>query len=298
MHRLFVLPLVVGLCRAQAPDVPIYTDPDHEGNSEEDGPLLAAAGKLKEQTKLLDMAEVRRQLTRKPCRLTLPTPKSERLDGAQVCRTARAAYVRVGYYHLCKTCDQWHVTLAGGYVIAAHGIVATCHHVVAPDDEEMKEGYLVCADDRGQVYPVREVLTCDATNDVAILRTDATSLPALPLRVEVHPGEPAYLFSDPMAARGYFSAGVVNRFAREVAEDGVSRRVVMNVSTDWAPGSSGAAVLDERGNAIGHVSTISTLDDDAESEPMGTFMVLRRAVRAADVLALIEKPAPAGDVKK
>ena len=33
----------------------------------------------------------------------------------------------------------------------------------------------------------------------------------------------------------------------------------VNVSTDWAPGSSGAAVLDEYGNAIGHVSRISPL---------------------------------------
>ena len=37
----------------------------------------------------------------------------------------------------------------------------------------------------------------------------------------------------------------------------------LNVSTDWAPGSSGAAVLDERGNVIGHVSTISPMSESA-----------------------------------
>lgn len=278
----------VGWCPGQAPDVPIYTDPDADGVSTEDRALIADAGKLRDAERLLDMAAVRRQLDRKTCKLTLPPPRATPMIGARVCRTARTAYVRVGYFHLCRTCDEWHITLAGGYAIAEGGIVATCHHVVLPDDEEMKEGYLVCADDAGRVFAVREVLASDALTDVAILRTEATELAPLPLRTDVQPGENAYLFSDPMGARGYFSTGIVNRFAREKAEDGVTPRVVMNVSTDWAPGSSGAAVLDDRGNAIGHVSTISTLDDDpAEEEPMGTFMVLRRAVRAHDVLALI-----------
>ncbi len=283
-----VLLATVGWCPGQAPEVPIYTDPDADGVSAEDRALLEAAGKLRDAEQLLDMASVRRQLDRKTCTLTLPTAKATPMTGARVCRTARLAYVRVGYFHLCPTCDEWHLTLAGGYAIAEGGIVATCHHVVLPDEKEMKTGYLVCADDAGRVFAVREVLASDATTDVAILRTGATELAPLPLRTDVHPGENAYLFSDPMGARGYFSTGVVNRFAREKAEDGVTPRVVMNVSTDWAPGSSGAAVLDERGNAIGHVSTISTLDDDpAEEEPMGTFMVLRRAVRARDVVALI-----------
>ncbi len=31
------------------------------------------------------------------------------------------------------------------------------------------------------------------------------------------------------------------------------------MSTDWAPGSSGSAVLDDRGNIVGHVATITVL---------------------------------------
>ena len=64
---------------------------------------------------------------------------------------------------------------------------------------------------------------------------------------------------------------------------------------DWAPGSSGAAILDACGNCIGHVSTISTLGDegepgDASHEPKRpeTHLVIHNAVRAADVLSLIK----------
>lgn len=42
----------------------------------------------------------------------------------------------------------------------------------------------------------------------------------------------------------------------------------LNVSTDWAPGSSGSAVLDRCGNVIGHVSTISPLGEGPRSAPV------------------------------
>lgn len=69
-----------------------------------------------------------------------------------------------------------------------------------------------------------------------------------------------------------------------------------NVSTEWAPGSSGAAVIDECGNAIGHVSEISahgekTGQSGGTKAAGGTLIVFRNAVRAADVQALVKDPA-------
>jgi hypothetical protein len=64
------------------------------------------------------------------------------------------------------------------------------------------------------------------------------------------------------------------------------------VSTDWAPGSSGSAVLDDCGNVIGHVSTISSVRDEAtpkaqdSSAEKPAAMVFHEAVSARDVLLL------------
>jgi hypothetical protein len=41
-----------------------------------------------------------------------------------------------------------------------------------------------------------------------------------------------------------------------------ARNLRIHVSADWAPGSSGAALIDVCGNAIGHVSAIDPLSDD------------------------------------
>lgn len=109
-----------------------------------------------------------------------------------------------------------------------------------------------------------------------------------------------------MGSRGYFAKGIVSRFVRELPPE--PERVTLEVTADWAPGSSGSAVLDEFGNAIGHVASIAAhLEEDdgpppAEGEahelalfPRATFMVLRSATRAHDVLQRIEVLPPAAE---
>jgi hypothetical protein len=97
-----------------------------------------------------------------------------------------------------------------------------------------------------------------------------------------------------MGERSYFSAGVVNRLAEFARRDNSGAPPLMlDVSADWAPGSSGAAVIDECGNAIGLVSTILALQDDEEGvhskreHSTATWMVLHEAVSAREVKALI-----------
>jgi hypothetical protein len=290
---------------AQAPGVPIYEEPPPDVDSAETVSLVAQATKLREAGQLLPLAAVQRQLDPRSCALVLPPPGGKPLDGVEVWRAARAAYLRIGWLHRCTECEQWHLDLSGGYAIAAGGVVATCQHVLVPVDGEMLEPHLVAADDHGTVFAVHEVLASDAATDVAILRTGAKDLVPLPLRVAAQPGEPAFVFSDPGPLRGHFSAGIVNGFVREPVGSGDATRVVVHVSTAWAPGSSGAAVLDAAGNAIGHVATIETVLDEPEPleapaadgkpaaapPPVGTFMVVRRATRAHDVLALVRPPA-------
>lgn len=88
---------------------------------------------------------------------------------------------------------------------------------------------------------------------------------------------------------------MVNRFYVRGKKGDESSR--MEVSTDWAPGSSGAAVVDQCGNAIGHVSEISSassLRARGTNQPAGSssspMIVFHSAARAADVISLV-KPA-------
>jgi S1-C subfamily serine protease len=267
--------LVISMARnpasAQAVGVPIEND----GILIEDAPLVAKATALKQAGKLLDIKQVNTALkSPKPAPLVLPAPSTNRLEPRALAELGRRALVRVGWFYLEKGTREWHVNLADGYAITTDGAVATCHHCVAPEEQEMKEGYLIVSDASGNVLPVTAVLAQDKEMDVAILRVQGGDFTPLPLNDQTAPGDTVYVFSDPMSAVGYFSSGMLSRFfwldgkrSTNAASIEGARNLRIHVSADWAPGSSGAALMDVCGNAIGHVSVIDPLVSDDPLPP-------------------------------
>ncbi len=288
------------LLSAQEPEVRIYENKDRKKQTDH---IIAQAKELIAAGGLVDLKSADKQLKRPSTPAAgLPAANTERKSPRDIYLMAKKAYLRVGWVYLCKKCDHWHLNLAGGYLISAEGLVATCEHVAKPDAGNMREAYLIAVTDADVVLPVNEILAANAAKDAAVLKLGKhdglAKLSPLPLQPHAAPGDPVYCFSDPMGHRGYFSAGMVNRFFsdREENEAGKPTEVVrLNVSTDWAPGSSGSAILDEFGNAIAHVTQISTLgkpNGDAPGRSGGahTMIVLHEGVRAADVNALFKKP--------
>ena len=263
--------------------------------------LIAQAKKLHEEGKLLAIEDVKQELDKPSCWLALPAPKTKPLSGSEIWSLARMAHVRVGYFFLCNKCKNWHLELAGGYAITADGAVATAFHVVRPKEKDMKEGYLVATTESGEVLPVTGILAANEFSDVCILRVRTrTPLQPLPLNSRILPGDTVYCYSDPADRPGFFSDGIVNRFYRHWHGANAKEKfpLRMNVSTDWAPGSSGAAVVDRFGNAVGHVTAITphgekvatSQETTAEATSGGkTIMVFHDAVCAVDVRALVKR---------
>lgn len=287
---------------AQAPNVPIYKAGRKETEAEAE--LNAAAKDLYSKNNAVRLGTVTNQLKRESCRLVLPPPSSQKLPPREICILARHAHLRVGWSYLCDKCEHWHINLAGGYALTSDGVVATCYHVVQPR-KEVREGCLVAVDEAGKVFPVTEVLAANKYSDVCILRVSGAAFTPLPLSTNVYPGDSAYCYSDPLDHRGFFSQSIVNRFYQFPGRRRVSAPASasyaptrIDVGTDWAPGSSGSAVLDIFGNAIGHVSTISAVSeekkDGGEDETAAsgaTMIIFHEAVSARDVLRLVVRVA-------
>ena len=237
--------------------------------------ILASAEELRqrEAEQLMTLQDVEQALVKPtPQVVVVPRKRDQKLEPEQVAALAQEALVRIGWYYLCHRCDNWHLRLSGGYAIGECGVIAGCYHSVDPSERnDMREGYLVVLDAEQKIQPVRAIIAADATMDTVLLRVEGGKFTALALNDSTRPGERAYLYSDPLNQTGYFSEGMINRFYWEQGGrnqnagrlSGVGQ-LRMNVSTDWAPGSSGAGVLDDRGNVIGHVATISPL---RESQP-------------------------------
>jgi hypothetical protein len=282
---------------AQAPSVPICNQDRPEAQSKSD--IIDEAKAFISSSEVLKVADARKQLKRTSCQLALPEVSATRLPAREICIAARRSHLRIGWSYLCPKCGKWHVNLAGGYLLTANGAAVTCFHVVEPG-QDLKEGCLVALDEAGKLLPVVQVLAAKQESDVCIVRVAGEGLTPLALNTNIYPGDTVYCYSDPVEHPEYFSSGIVNRFYRPTGSQpsgshgkAAAAPTRINVSTDWAPGSSGSAILDECGNAIGHVSTISAFTDENKSKTQpeqatkSTEIVFHEAVSARDVLRLI-----------
>lgn len=286
--------------------------------------VLATLGALKDARKLLSIDQVEQALANPtPQSVTLPAPSTEALRPTAIATRVRASNLRIGWYHLCNRCNNWHLNIAGGYLLTADGVGATCHHVVQPSRQSMREGYLFAMSDDGSIFPITQILATDRDMDATIFKLDeASGLVPLPINDLTRPGDAVFLRSDPGGVAGYFSEGIINRFywdgtkrSGDPMKLSDARSLRMDVSTDWSPGSSGAALVDECGNAVGHVSKIYTITaadqapqpqpgqqatdpttrrSSADSAPatrpaVGTQLILHEATPIRSVRLLIEQ---------
>ncbi len=258
----------------------------------------ARAGKLPTSAQFLEWRRVPL-----PRPVTLLTPATRELTGRAVARVAREGYLRAGWYYRCPKCGQWHLKLGGAYAVARETVV-TAWHVMNPPSPG-GSAFAVVVDGAGNFVPVTGVLAASERMDAVVMHVTGGSLVPLALNPAAEAGDAAFCFSDPLKQSGYFSAGIVNRLherddegVRGTPGDAAGSR--MNVSCDWGPGSSGAAVFDSAGNVMGHVATIRSLFDEAskpgssneashpEEKVQGVpLMTLHDAIPARSLLTLL-----------
>jgi len=199
----------------------------------------------------------------------------QKLAPPDLCDRLRQSTLAVGSYYKCPDCGEWHFNSSAGFVVGEGGVICTCCHVVQAEDEGVKESYLIAADDAGRVFPVQSVLAADTESDTCLVKIDAPGLKPLPLRSGVRAGERVYCLSHPGGYFFMFTQGMVarlNRKRNEVLDEhghtnGLLTRPILflNVTAEFAPGSSGAPIADEAGNVVGQVASIA----DAGEPPIG-----------------------------
>jgi len=236
-----------------------------------------------------------------PARVKLETPLNTPLRGREIAKRAAEAHVRVGWVYQCTKCSRWHTHMSGGFAIAPDVVVTARHVIKPPAGMRPVHSYPVIMRGEDEIIGIKSVLYADERADTVVLRVTAQDLKPLALTRDVQVGDDAYCFSDPLDVLGHFSAGMVNRMHAAQGADDQNNPLLqrMDVSADWASGSSGSAILDAYGNAIGQVARIRPLLGSTQnSEPatgkaaIPTLMTLNEAIPASVVLSLIEKNDP------
>jgi serine protease DegQ len=141
-------------------------------------------------------------------------------------------------------------SLGSGVIVSADGYVLTNHHVIEGADDIQ----VVLADGRRLKARIRGT---DPESDLAVLKTDGESLPAITLGSvdTVRVGDVVLAIGNPFGFGNTVTMGIVSALGR--SHLGVNRFEDF-IQTDAAinPGSSGGALVDTAGNLIGVNSTI------------------------------------------
>lgn len=185
-------------------------------------------------------------------RLAAKQPSGTPLEGAEIYRRGAKASVLIGSAYKCDKCTKWHNTLASGFAITSDGVIATNHHVAAVATGEAM-GVLTSD---GRFFPVLEVLAANKAHDVALLRIEATDMAFLPLRDDAPAGSPIRCYSHPANTFGFISEGVISRYFN-MHETDRKGAVFMQITADYARGSSGGPIIDPYGNAVGMAASTS-----------------------------------------
>ncbi len=262
MRGIIAFTFLVAALVASASDSSRYVvDDDAYGDK-----ITEASAKLLRHHKLISARVLQDQVHTRDFTLKLPAPARQKFALPDLYERLRQSTVAIGNYYKCPECGEWHFSSSTGFVVG-DGIVCTCCHVIQAEDKGVKESYIVAADSNGHVFPVQSVLAADTESDTCFVKVDAPDLKPLPLRTGIRPGEPVYCLSHPGGYFFMFSQGMVARVNSRrdplVDENGqtnglLSRPVIcLNITAEFAPGSSGAPVVDENGNVVGQVASIA-----------------------------------------
>ena len=238
--------------------------------------VTEASARLLKAGKLKSLASLREQVREEGFPVKLSPLLRVKLDAPELCDRLRQCTLAVGSYYRCTDCKEWHFNSSTGFVVGEGGVICTCCHVVQAEDEGVKESYLIAADAAGRVFPVQSVLAADTEADTCFVKIDASGLKPLPLRAGARTGEGIYCLSHPAGYYFMFTQGMVarvNRKRNEVLDEhghtnGLLTRPILflNVTAEFAPGSSGAPIVDEAGNVVAQVASIA----DAGEPPIGS----------------------------
>ena len=246
-------------------------------------------GKLKDEGLSIGAEELRNQLRERktfPRQLETKAAFERALSGRERHEVGKRGALVFGHIYDCGKCNRWHGNAAGGFVISEDGLAVTNYHVLDGNKEAATFGAMT---HDGRVSAVEEVLAASKADDVAVVRlAKANGLTPVALSSEARAGDSVAVGSHPKGQFYTYTEGVVSRYAqRPRAGKSV---VIMEITADYAVGSSGSPVFDEYGNVVGVVASTHFLFANPKGKgekPSAAQMVVKSCVLVSSILNLL-----------
>ena len=187
--------------------------------------------------------------------------------------------------------------LATAFVISPDGLCVSNHHVLSElihmrkmegkDAGKVDSSMYYLQDYNGEVYTIDKILAYSASNDVVLftLHRPGKAMPYLDLGNPLAVGEEVFVIAHPEQNYYFLTSGLVAKNRKLVnPANPKQRQFRMTITADYAVGSSGGPVLNNRGQVVGIVSSTSNIyGSRVEKKPLQ--MVLKNGIA---VLAIHE----------
>ena len=227
-----------------------------------------------------------------------PVQNKKPLSGEEIFSTRKNSVFIVGKFYKYKDSTGVKFNLMGtAFVIAKNGTCATNYHVfqdiILKKADSNDSIYFVISADK-KIYFLDQILAYSQNNDIAIFKINsrADKFDPIPFGKPAQVGGTVFCLGHPEGYFYYFSKGIV---ARNVTIDSQQAAagynpngkppIRMEITADYAVGSSGGPILDKYGNIIGIVSSTATI-----SSAVGqTQMVIKDAIPVKALRELLKK---------
>jgi serine protease Do len=230
------------------------------------------------------------QLKPRAAGLELPPKRdTERLSPNEVYERVQTSTVIVGILYKCDRHSYPHVAMASGFVATQSGAVVTNLHVLSTYGTSNLGLGIMTRDAR--VWPVKSVLGVDPENDLLVLQAEGNEFVPLPLGDDPQIGAAVNIVSHPAERFYYLTSGIVSRYSISLAEGDTSR--ILNVTGDFARGSSGGPVADDHGRLVGVIRSTESITHEQSGARRDTHqMVIHNCAPVKSVRELLIKRPP------
>lgn len=198
-------------------------------------------------------------------------------------KSSRSVLIITGVYSGKK--NQCYVDSAGAFVISQDGIAVTNYHVIEGLEDSTT---FIAMNAHYEVFKVTAVLAADEKTDVAIIQLDhgKSIFTPLPVAKETKIGENVHIISHPDENYFVLTNGIASRYASDEEYNDV---YWLCVTAEFAKGSSGSPIFNNKGQVIGLVSATSSIYyDDDKKYPTDLQMVIRYTVPSQAIYELLK----------
>lgn len=211
-------------------------------------------------------------------------PKSaddKKLAGEELFNKRKQGVLVVGKCYNCGNCNKTHKgPIATAFAITSDGVCVTNYHVLddlleKPGESLTKDSLYYVSTIAGKIYALDKILAYSKEGDVAIFRlaTGNDKLDPIPLGAAAQEGSFVCAITHPEGMFYYYSQGAI---ARNVSGE-TAQGDRMEITADYAVGSSGGPIINQSGQLVGVVSSTRNINGQMvvkETIPVNTIKQL------------------------